>query len=196
MKDTTIENERRSRVESPSLWQENHGNLLLAFLGAIFLVGASILAFNQNRFVPVGFPDGGAIKEPTDSQLAIAQLDKNSILVKVTGAANDKGAMMVAIYDSSENFNDTKKAVLLKSIVIEEGEGLWQLEADALPKKFAIAAYHDENNDEELNRNRFGIPTERYGFSNNARGLTGPPSFGQAAMERPDGGTTLQIFVR
>ncbi|WP_394700395.1 DUF2141 domain-containing protein [uncultured Bacteroides sp.] len=29
----------------------------------------------------------------------------------------------------------------------------------------------------------FGIPTEKYGFSNNAKGRMGPPSFEQAKFE-------------
>jgi uncharacterized protein (DUF2141 family) len=60
----------------------------------------------------------------------------------------------------------------------------------------AIAVYHDENNDGQLNRNRLGIPTERYGFSRNARGLTGPPGFEQAVIRRPKAGETIELFIR
>jgi len=43
--------------------------------------------------------------------------------------------------------------------------------------KYTLAVYHDANSDEKLNKNMLGIPTELYGFSNNARGTFGPPSF-------------------
>ena len=65
-----------------------------------------------------------------------------------------------------------------------------------LPSKIAVAAYHDENNDGQLNRNRLGIPSERYGFSRNARGMTGPPSFQQCVISRPSVGKTVDLFVR
>jgi uncharacterized protein (DUF2141 family) len=44
------------------------------------------------------------------------------------------------------------------------------------PGNYTLAAFHDENEDEKLNTSLVGIPTEAYGFSNNARGTFGPPS--------------------
>ena len=48
---------------------------------------------------------------------------------------------------------------------------------DLKPGKYAFKFFHDENNDEKLNTNFMGIPKEGYGFSNNAKGKFGPPSF-------------------
>lgn len=42
---------------------------------------------------------------------------------------------------------------------------------------YAIRYFHDENENGELDTGTFGIPTEGYGFSNDARGFMGPPSF-------------------
>jgi uncharacterized protein (DUF2141 family) len=61
-------------------------------------------------------------------------------------------------------------------------------------KKLAIAAYHDENANGELDRNALGIPSERYGFTNNARGITGPPSFEDAVVEIGD--KPIEISIR
>lgn len=47
---------------------------------------------------------------------------------------------------------------------------------DIAPGKYTMAVFHDINKDEKLNTNLVGIPTEPYGFSNNARGTFGPPS--------------------
>lgn len=45
-----------------------------------------------------------------------------------------------------------------------------------LPKgQYAIASFYDENGNKELDRNFAGLPQEKYGFSNNARGTFGPP---------------------
>ncbi len=40
---------------------------------------------------------------------------------------------------------------------------------------YAIACFHDANNNDELDRTFTGIPSEAYGFSNDARGVFGPP---------------------
>jgi uncharacterized protein (DUF2141 family) len=45
----------------------------------------------------------------------------------------------------------------------------------------------------KLDTNRLGIPTEGYGFSNNARNLFGPPSF--AAASFPYDGRTLDLTI-
>lgn len=40
---------------------------------------------------------------------------------------------------------------------------------------YAVAAFHDRNNNGDIDFNWLGAPTERYGFSNNARGLFSEP---------------------
>ncbi len=179
-------------IDPPNVWQQNHGNLLLAFVGVIILVGGSILAYRQNRFVPVGFPDGNAIQTP----LSADGTPGDTAFIKVSGAANSKGSIRIAIYGAEKGFNDPAQALLLQSLDIVEGEAVWELGIEKLPETFAVAAYHDENGDEELNRNRLGIPTERYGFSRNARGLTGPPEYADVLLDRPVAKQSIQIFVR
>lgn len=60
---------------------------------------------------------------------------------------------------------------------------------------YAMAIYHDANGDEVLNRGLFGMPTEGYGFSNNAIARTGPPSYDQA-MFLLGGNMTVQIRMQ
>ncbi|MGO1118427.1 DUF2141 domain-containing protein [Rhodovibrionaceae bacterium A322] len=54
--------------------------------------------------------------------------------------------------------------------------------SDLPPGRYAVAAFHDQNGNEELDSNLLGIPTEGYGFSKGASGLAGPPSFEDAAV--------------
>lgn len=51
------------------------------------------------------------------------------------------------------------------------------------PGTYGIKLYHDTNGNGEMDTNPFGIPTEPYAFSNDARGRFGPPSFEAAAFE-------------
>ncbi len=50
------------------------------------------------------------------------------------------------------------------------------------PGLWAVQAYHDENDNEQVDRDLLGIPTEGIGFSNNAPFRFGPPSFKDAAF--------------
>lgn len=45
------------------------------------------------------------------------------------------------------------------------------------PGKYAFKYFHDKNKNEKLDLKWMGIPKEGFGFSNNAKGTFGPPSF-------------------
>jgi uncharacterized protein (DUF2141 family) len=49
--------------------------------------------------------------------------------------------------------------------------------------KYAFKYFHDENKNKKLDTNLIGIPKEGYGFSNNAKGKFGPPSFSQTIFK-------------
>ncbi len=60
---------------------------------------------------------------------------------------------------------------------------------------YAIALYHDADDDNELDRGLFGIPTEGYGFSRNAGGGLSGPSFRDAAVEVGPG-QQVRVVIR
>jgi uncharacterized protein (DUF2141 family) len=66
-------------------------------------------------------------------------------------------------------------------------------------RPLAIAVFQDNDGNGKLTKSQMGIPREPYGFSNNARGILGPPKFKQAAFElepRTDNTETIEIKVR
>jgi uncharacterized protein (DUF2141 family) len=173
----------------PTRWQENHGGLLILFFAFTLLAGGVILFYQQNRFVPVRFPDGSMIKQGTGSS-------EPSITIAVAGAANDLGTIKIAVFQSAADFDRSQKPEEMASVSIRDGVGGLVIPVEQLPASFAIAAFHDENNDGRLNHNRLGIPTERFGFSSQAPGYSGPPEFEQAVIDRPAAGETITIFIR
>ena len=100
--------------------------------------------------------------------------------VEVLGINQIQGFIRVAVYDSQDAF-------LGEEVVASDG---WKVVSNALSGsiplnrgKYAISIFHDLNSDGELNTNFFGIPKEPYGFSNDAKGKFGPPSFEKSAFE-------------
>jgi uncharacterized protein (DUF2141 family) len=53
--------------------------------------------------------------------------------------------------------------------------------------EYAVKVFHDENDNLKIDIGWRG-PTERYGFSNGARGIFGPPDFDDAkfAFDKPE----------
>lgn len=184
-----------SGSRAPSRWRENHGNLLMAFVAIVFLLGASVLIYRQNRFVAPRFPESNMITLPMRASDLTPVAEKNAMTIRVVGAANDNGTVRIEIYDSESSFNKPASALISKSVLIRDGEAIWTVPVK-MPETFSIAAFHDENSDGELNRNRLEVPTERYGYSRNARGTTGVPMYEEAVIERPNSGEMVNIFIR
>jgi uncharacterized protein (DUF2141 family) len=98
----------------------------------------------------------------------------------VSGIDQIKGNLMIAVFEEGSDFPNDEHAI--QRLVIPVSSKTQYIEIrDLKPgKAYAIAMYHDQNANGKLDKNLFGIPTERYGFSNNARGTFGPPSWSEA----------------
>jgi uncharacterized protein (DUF2141 family) len=111
-----------------------------------------------------------------------------TVEVHVTGVAAGKGKVNVAVCDQARFL---KQCVYSGSAPAREGDNT--IAVRGVPAgSWAVLAYQDENENDELDRNLIGIPRENYGFSRDARGKFGPPSFEDAAIAvREDGAATL-----
>ena len=67
--------------------------------------------------------------------------------------------------------------------------------ADLAPGTYGVSAFHDRDEDEELDTNLVGLPTEPYGFSNDARGSFGPPEFEDMSFSVGDEPVTIEITL-
>jgi uncharacterized protein (DUF2141 family) len=82
-----------------------------------------------------------------------------------------------------------KKADFLKTCyrsveVPVTGKTVTAIFTDIPSGNYAVAVYHDEDNNRELNKGGlFGIPTEAYGFSNNPVALFGPPGYDKCTFK-------------
>ena len=61
---------------------------------------------------------------------------------------------------------------------------------------YVIKIYHDVNNNNKLDKNMLGIPKEPYGFSNNARGKMGLPSYDAVTFQFNAPEQVLQVEVK
>jgi uncharacterized protein (DUF2141 family) len=90
-----------------------------------------------------------------------------------------KGTLLLAIYNSESSFIQDGKE--FRTAATPSKKGVYTFKN--LPAgEYALAIFQDENDNGELDKNWVGIPTERYGFSNNVMGSVGPPSFHDAKV--------------
>ena len=132
---------------------------------------------------------------PADVAGSIENGGKAALTIEILGLESDVGSVAVALFDSAESF-DRRTATVASAIVApQDGRATWSV-ANLAAGTYAIAVFHDLNDNGELDRTTLGPPAEPYGFSNDARGRFGPPKFAKAAVELPPGRHTIQIRGR
>ena len=107
--------------------------------------------------------------------------DQVSLSVTVIGLLSESGNVLMALYDEPKNFPYPDGMITTAKAPIVAGVaryGFFVLEK----KSYAIAVYHDENDNDSFDQGLLSIPLEDYAFSNNARVFLGPPSFDDAAF--------------
>lgn len=101
--------------------------------------------------------------------------------VTLNGVQHDNGQVAVAVYANPKAFRKDDQAFAKQKAKAEKG-AVTLVFNDLPPGRYAVLAYHDENDNGEMDR-RFGmIPTEGYGLSNNPK-VMGPPSFEDSAFD-------------
>lgn len=117
---------------------------------------------------------------------------QSAVTVHVTGFSSTKGQLMLALHNSRDTFL-TRKAPFRAAAVTIGGDTVTYTFSDLPAGRYALAAFHDENANGDLD-GVMRIPRERYGFSNNAHGRFGPPSYEATVfvVEAP----TLTMTVR
>ena len=117
---------------------------------------------------------------------------KGTLIITVTGFENDEGAAMIGLYNSEEGYTETGKNYKGHSAEIKDSKVVWTIE-DIPFGEYAVKLYHDENSNEKMDRNMLGIPTEDYGFSNNAGGAFGPADYEDAKFKFTTSGQKHEI---
>lgn len=116
-------------------------------------------------------------------RLACATPQCPGIHVKILDIRNSKGNVACALFEAPAGFpaDYLRSATNIMVIKIRKSQARCDFE-DIPPGTYALAVVHDENMDGKLDTNALGIPKEGYGFSNNATGVIGAPSFSAASF--------------
>lgn len=104
-----------------------------------------------------------------------------NLTVQTSGFSSSEGSVYIAVYREKDEFPVFGKQFKGKIVAID-GKTTKVVFNDLPTGKYAIAAYHDKNNNKKLDKNQLGIPQENYGFSNNARRTFSAPSFEEASF--------------
>ncbi len=118
-----------------------------------------------------------------------------TLAIFVDGFSSDKGKAFIALCDSVECYQGKTNPFKASALAAENRQSKWVINMLRYGT-YAICVFRDEKGNSKLDTNSFGMPGEKYGFSNNARGVFGPPTFEKAQFDfqRPE--MAIHITVR
>ena len=121
------------------------------------------------------------------------QLFGQKLTVVVNGVKSNKGTVLVALYNSNRTFMLNP----FKTAEVNAKEGHVMVVFQDVPEgEYAVTVLHDLNGNKKMDENLLGIPKEGFGFSNDAMGAFGPPTFRECVFPMHPGPITTGVRLR
>lgn len=123
--------------------------------------------------------------------------ETGTLTVRVTGARNTKGKILVTLFQGARGFpDDPSEASRQQSAAIDPNTLSVQVIFKDLPHgTFAVSVLHDENSNGKMDKNFVGMPKEGYGASNNPKKKRRAPTFDEAKFSLTSAEQTVEIAL-
>ena len=119
----------------------------------------------------------------------------NGVAVTVTGIRNDSGVVRCGLYADAASF--PKPGQETRGVIARiSGEEATCVFDNLQPGTYAVAAFHAEQNETQMQYGLFGKPKEGYGFSRNPASSFGAPAFSAAAFAYKGGSQTIPLRLQ
>lgn len=131
----------------------------------------------KNRFI---LPST-ALAALTVSLLVLTNAQAADLNVEVAGISEAKGDVVVALFNKSEGW--LRKGVIASTATAAQVGTVKVSFPNLAEGEYAVSVIQDLNSNKRLDANAIGMPIEPYGFSNDAAGNFGPPTYDQAKFK-------------
>jgi uncharacterized protein (DUF2141 family) len=118
----------------------------------------------------------------------------NTINVVVSGLRNDNGTVRCGLFNSAATF-PTDGQEFMGAVGMPANQQATCTFNNVPPGTYAVAYFHAQQGETKLKTGLFGQPEQGYGFSRNATGTMGPPSFNAAAYSYAGGNVTFPVTI-
>jgi uncharacterized protein (DUF2141 family) len=113
----------------------------------------------------------------------------------VKGFQSNKGICRACLFNNAEAFSSGKGPLQCLQVAVANKEA--RLQFEPVPAgRYAVALFHDANENNQLDKNFLGIPKEGYGASRNNLPFAAAPSFEENAFEVAASTVQLQVKLR
>jgi len=106
---------------------------------------------------------------------------KKTLTIEISNLDRSSGTIFIGLFNNPQTFPKEGKAFRDIKLIAVAPTTRTSIELPC--GTYAIALYHDCNNNGKCDTNFLGIPNEGYGFSNNVKPKFAAPTFKQTAFE-------------
>ncbi len=121
------------------------------------------------------------------------------LLVNVVEMRSSNGVVRFGLFNDPKTFGE-KKGTLVGGKLPAKQTGVEFLFKDLKPGKYAVAVYHDENDNGDFDMGKLmfliPMPLEGFGFTRDPSVLLGKPDFADAALQIDAGETRATIKMK
>jgi len=116
--------------------------------------------------------------------------EQATLIVDVEGLRNNDGSVGLALFNNADTF----PAAALQNALVKPDSLHARFVLEDIPYgTYALSVLHDENDNQQMERNDLGMPTEGFGFSNNPTINFGPPAFSDVEFTVDSDTLTLRV---
>lgn len=117
------------------------------------------------------------------------------VTVVVSSLVSTTSTVKLFFYNTRAGFLKSGKWAFSKSVK-PEGKSQFSLPVALPPGEWAVAITQDLNNNDKIDKNFLGIPTEPYAFSNNIRPTLAAPDFNECKFMVDGPGRVVSIVLK
>lgn len=121
-----------------------------------------------------------------------AEEKKGDIVVTLKGMKIE-GTVYLTLFDKAEGFPSKRKEAITYRVKKVKSKTVKVVFDNVKYGNYAIAVWHDQNDNKKLDKNWLGVPNEGFGASRDAKGKMGPPKFKDAVFKH-DKAKNVQII--
>jgi uncharacterized protein (DUF2141 family) len=128
--------------------------------------------------------------------LTVSFIQETKQVIRITNLKKVKGNLYLGWYKDAATFRINEKAIYRKKIIINNQDEISVVFNDIPKGRYAIAVFLDENDNYKLDKNLFGIPKEKYGFSNNVLPSVRAATFDESSFVLKQQETEITITLK
>ena len=116
------------------------------------------------------------------TMIFVSSLFSHSLEVNISNIQNIKGKIYIGVYDKKEGFSILDKQYV--GVIQKVSSNTLKYTFENISSgTYAISVFQDGNDNNILDKNLFGKPTEAYGFSNNIRHTFSSATFDESKFK-------------